>query len=337
MDTINIAFNINDKYVPYWGVCLASLLLNTTKEDKIHVILLGPSISEENKRKIESLKKLKYFTLEYHQINSSAIKQMPQSSQQHISPETNYRLLLSSEKPELKKCIFLDADLVVVRNIRLLWEQNIENFYLAAVEDEAGAQQNSWAKSLPLPSGFRYANTGVSLFNLQKWREDQIEKNFFTNISKYNHLLKFPDQDILNITLAKGIKYLSPIFNAMPVQTYRNEKFRQQAFVNPVIIHFAGNRKPWDVPSRPYADLFWRYARQTPFYEELIFRMTQSQLRLLERKMEEKFSSRFLLFKKYYIYKILSKLTWGKKRAHYKQKRDALHEQVREIRRFLKN
>ena len=39
---------------------------------------------------------------------------------------------------------------------------------------------------------------------------------------------------------------------------------------------------------------------------------------------------------KYIRYYILSKITWGKKRKHYKQKRNKLHEQVRQIHNRLK-
>ena len=35
-------------------------------------------------------------------------------------------------------------------------------------------------------------------------------------------------------------------------------------------MHYAGAVKPWSDPTCDFADVFWRYARCTPFYEELI-------------------------------------------------------------------
>ena len=48
------------------------------------------------------------------------------------------------------------------------------------------------------------------------------------------------------------------------------------------------------------------------------------------------FAHFIILRYQYYRCKILSKITWGNKRKHYKQKRDKLHEQVRQIYALLK-
>lgn len=48
------------------------------------------------------------------------------------------------------------------------------------------------------------------------------------------------------------------------------------AKANPKIIHFAGDRKPWRYPDEEYAEIWWEYARKTPFYEEILKRMTMS-------------------------------------------------------------
>ena len=33
--------------------------------------------------------------------------------------------------------------------------------------------------------------------------------------------------------------------------------------------------KPWHKPTEDYAHYFWKYSRQTPFYEELLYKMSQ--------------------------------------------------------------
>ncbi|EAL2869667.1 glycosyltransferase family 8 protein, partial [Campylobacter coli] len=206
---------------------------------------------------------------------------MPNSSQAHISNETNYRFLVSSLKPNLDKCIFLDVDLVVVGDIAKLWEIDIDERYMAAVGDQAPLHPSSWTLKLPLPYDYLYVNTGVTLFNLKKWREDNIQDLLFQNSAKYASVLQFPDQDTLNITLYKKIRYLSHIYNAMPVQTYYNEEQKQEAFSNPQVIHWAGAHKPWKYPDVPYAEMFWYYAHQTPFYEEILFKnITQNTLNI---------------------------------------------------------
>ena len=44
---------------------------------------------------------------------------------------------------------------------------------------------------------------------------------------------------------------------------------------NPYIIHYAGFCKPWDEPIEEFGEVFWDYARRTPYYELLIYRMSK--------------------------------------------------------------
>ena len=41
---------------------------------------------------------------------------------------------------------------------------------------------------------------------------------------------------------------------------------------NPKVAHYAGYQKPWNVPTYDFAEYFWRYVRQTVFYEEILRR-----------------------------------------------------------------
>ena len=44
----------------------------------------------------------------------------------------------------------------------------------------------------------------------------------------------------------------------------------------PKIIHYAGFIKPWTDPDCDFASIYWRYARETPFYERLLKKVVQS-------------------------------------------------------------
>ena len=172
----------------------------------------------------------------------------------------------------MDKCLFLDADLIADKDITELYNINIDNFYMGAVADQFPLTENCWAKRLDLAKNYRYVNTGVILVNLKKWREENIENKLCENVIKYANLLQFPDQDTLNITLQDKVKNISHIYNAMPVQNYLVEKEKKEAFNNPVIIHWAGYRKPWIYSDANYSEYFWKYARMTPFYEEIIYK-----------------------------------------------------------------
>lgn len=272
--SINIFFTINNNYTKYLAVTIASILSNSNRSFSFYI--LDSNISETNKTKIEELKKIRPFKIEYLPIDKSLFNMVPQSSQKYISSETNYRFLISSLKPTINKCLFLDADLIANDDLGKLWDIDISDAYMAAVVDQAPQEKGSWVNQLPLPTQFLYVNTGVTIMNLQKWREDNIEKKLFENIKRYANLLKYPDQDILNITLAPQIKYLSHVFNAMPVQQYLSPEQEREAFSAPIIIHWAGPQKPWIIPTAKLADVFWKYAATTPFFLELLFDCVQN-------------------------------------------------------------
>ncbi|RTJ87884.1 glycosyltransferase family 8 protein [Campylobacter jejuni] len=284
---IHIFFTINDVYSGYLSACMISILDSLDRDYIPYFYIIDGGISEKNKNKLKFLNIGREFYVEFIAVNQDLFKNLPNSSQSHISNETNYRFLVSTIKPNLDKCIFLDVDLVAVGDISKLWEICIDDYYMAAVSDQAPLHSESWTLKLPLPYDYLYVNTGVTLINLKKWREDNIQELLFQNSAQYAEILQFPDQDTLNITLYKKIKYLSHIYNAMPVQTYYNEKQKQEAFSNPQIIHWAGYKKPWKFPDAPYAEMFWHYARQTPFYEEILFKnITQNSLNIIQNSIQ---------------------------------------------------
>ncbi|SUW96038.1 lipopolysaccharide 1,3-galactosyltransferase [Campylobacter jejuni] len=295
--SIHIFFTINDAYSGYLATCIVSILDNLNKEYIPYFYVIDGGVSDDNKNKIDTLKNIKYFNIEYIRIDAKLFSKVPNSSQLHVSNEANYRFLASTLKPTLDKCVFLDVDLVVIGDISKLWEIDINDYYMAAVSDQEPLNQNSWTLKLPLPCDYLYVNTGVTLFNLKKWRDDNIQELLFQNLFKYSAFLQFPDQCTLNITLHRKIKYLSHIYNAMPVQTYYNNEQKQEAFSNPQVIHWAGSRKPWKYPDVPYAEIFWHYARLTPFYKEILLRQIEDNyLSKIRNKMEKYKNNRFLYF-----------------------------------------
>ncbi|MDR1891114.1 MAG: hypothetical protein LBQ23_02955, partial [Puniceicoccales bacterium] len=94
---------------------------------------------------------------------------------------------------------------------------------------------------------------------------------------------------------------------------YENFFGKQQledACSDPVVVHFAGF-KPWQDPSTIFADKWWELCRVTPFYEEILYKCILKNVIVTQRKRSKL---------NYCRCKALSKLTFGKKRAHYERK-----------------
>lgn len=64
--------------------------------------------------------------------------------------------------------------------------------------------------------------------------------------------------------------------------------------------------------------------------------LLNKELKLKNTKRRTRLYSKPEIFICYYRYKIMSKLTWGKKRQHYKEKREKFHQQVRRLRALKK-
>ncbi|WP_302272795.1 glycosyltransferase family 8 protein [Brachyspira aalborgi] len=220
---MNIFFAVNNDYTKYLSVAMASILYNLDKEQIINFFILDGGISDENKKKLNALKYIKNFNIEYIKVDKSKFENILEYHFKHITIDANYRLIMSSVKPDLDKCLYLYFDLVVDKDITELYSINIDSFYIGAVVD--AVNQNN------------YINSGVMLVNLERWRKEDIEYKLFHNLIKYSSRLICPDQDIINITLRDRIKYLNPKYNAMPVQIYVRENEKKEAFYNPVIIH----------------------------------------------------------------------------------------------------
>ena len=50
----------------------------------------------------------------------------------------------------------------------------------------------------------------------------------------------------------------------------------QEARKRPYLIHFAGYQKPWDTVDCDFTEYFWKYAKLSPFYQLIVFRIKRA-------------------------------------------------------------
>lgn len=88
---------------------------------------------------------------------------------EHVMYPTYYRLLIADLVPLCEKCIYLDSDTLVLKDLSEFYNQNIEAYYLAGVK-AAGYQINALQNQirLQLDDVSHYTNAGVLLMNLKK-------------------------------------------------------------------------------------------------------------------------------------------------------------------------
>ena len=137
-------------------------------------------------------------------------------------------------------------------------------------------------KTLKLEDPYRYFQAGVLLLNLAEMRKAHTQEEWL-KLASVDY--KYSDQDVLNVCCQNQVVYLPQEWNLLFDNDFTrvSEVFRfaprehrlqyDAAAKNPKIIHYAGFSKPWNrVPADRYSE-FWSVARQTPFYEALLYEM----------------------------------------------------------------
>ena len=261
---IPIFFSTDNNYIPFLDVTIRSLIANASRDYKYHIVVLNTGLDEERINKIKEMED-ENFTIDFPDI-SYAVKDIEYKlpKEQHFGLATWYRLFIQSLFPQYDKVLYLDCDLIVLGDISELYNTDLEDNYVAGVVEH-------WILHSPIFSYYTkeavgieskyYINAGVALFDLNKFRENEIEQKFVDLINTYNFDVIDPDQSYLNYLCQGKIKYLPFEWNRTPLENVECE--------NPKIVHYALGFKPWHDPKMFLAEHFWKYAEMSPFYEEI--------------------------------------------------------------------
>ena len=125
--------------------------------------------------------------------------------------------------PEEKRVLRLDDDTIVEKDIGQLFDMDLEDNYCAMVEEPVRGK---------FP--FRYFNAGVTLMDLEKFRETGICRKMIRMLNSM--VCTAMDQDAFNVFCQGQIKKIGPEWNmAEHITEHHND---------PYIRHFAGCLKP---------------------------------------------------------------------------------------------
>lgn len=250
---MNLIFTINDGYVYRILPLIQSIKVNTRDEVKIYLIY--DNVSAKNvKMLIDYVSKISdgrmiFIPVEFH---SEAVDQLPVHGKSW-SIEVYFRLFAPYLILE-DKALYIDGDVIVNGDIAELYDQNIDEYYMAAIPNDITKEHN---QRLGLPDDNLYANGGVLLLNLAKIRNDFSEQGIVDILKKNSSIFKFQDQDFINVAFYQKIKYVSNKFNYMINVAEINSTYEQQKDIR--ICHYV-LEKPWDIKFPYKTDgLYFKY------------------------------------------------------------------------------
>ena len=209
------------------------------------------------------MQKIKKCTIIFLELSGKTFKALPTPF--HFSSEAYFRLKLPSLLANIDKILYLDSDMIILKDLAAVFKTELDNFYAAMVPDiEMGKHWAFNAGRLVLPVGWRCFNSGFTIFNLKKMRDDGIEKKLFSWANKNKFRIMAVDQDVLNVVLKGSIKELPEEYNVQMHYYYKkNNKDKLSKFKEkPYVIHFSGPKKPWGEKKMLLAEYFWNYEKK---------------------------------------------------------------------------
>ncbi len=264
---IPIFFSVNDNYVPYLDVTVASLIENASKEYNYKLIVLNTGLAPENVKKVMK-NECPGFEIEFVDISEqledivSKLKNV-----YHFSIATYYRLFIASLFPQYDKALYLDCDLIVLGDVSELYNYELGDNILGACAEEFVQNTPEFRLYAKMALGVdpdTYVNAGVLVMNLAQFRKNKIEKKFIKLITKYDFDLLDPDQAYLNYLCRDKILTLPNGWNKEPFPVECEGKKN--------IVHYALYKKPWQYDDTPDGEYFWEYAKRSSFYDMIIER-----------------------------------------------------------------
>lgn len=264
LETINILMSVNQGYVEQLKTVICSLDANC--RDFINLFLVHSGLSQ---RSIYDIKKMVRDNChgELHVIKLESDFLAGAKVLSHFSIEMYYRIFASEFIPrEIDRILWLDADLVVLRDLHKLFNLNLEGASIAAcghrertLEDHT--MNNDGISRLKLKKGSTYFNSGVILYDLKKIRKNFDREKVIKLIYEHPEKLLNPDQDVLNVLYENDVKIIDwkqYNFQIHYDWSYPNEKILLRDFVT--IIHYVGPFKPWTYTTKHFSyNYYWKY------------------------------------------------------------------------------
>ncbi len=287
---VPVVFAADDAYTPMVATTIRSMLDNACPERFYDIVVLTSNISGEHRDQMRRclVGRLDNVWLRFHDVSGIIGEYDLKTSNEHISVETYYRFLVQRVMPYYDKVLYLDSDLIIEGDVAELFDTELGDSLLAAVRDVDYAGNlnmpdhtriNYTNRVLKMKNPYDYFQAGVLLLNARAMREAYTTKQWLEYASVPEFI--YDDQDVLNAHCEGRVRFLDPSWNVMhdcgcrvgnvfswaPAQLF-NDYLTARS--HPKIRHYAGFEKPWNTFDCDWSEFYWHYARETPFYEELL-------------------------------------------------------------------
>jgi lipopolysaccharide biosynthesis glycosyltransferase len=290
--TIVAASATDDHYAMPLAVTIRSALNHLGAGRRLQLFVLDGGLSDESKARLLKSWNDSRLEVEWVRPDMNLVRDLGVSYQ--VTVVTYLRLLMATLlPPHVGRAIYLDADMLVRRDLGELWAEEQGGSAVLAVPDVAAPCLDAQAslanfddcrehlcartpianyRELGLPPLGRYFNGGLLVADLDQWRRDDLGGQMLACLRKNREHVLWWDQYALNVVLARRWRALDLRWNQgahlFVYPSWRASPFDRATFRRlrkaPWIVHFCSPSKPWHYLSRhPFRREFFRVLDRT--------------------------------------------------------------------------
>lgn len=282
----------DENYAMPLAVTIRSVMEHLPASEKVKLFILDGGISSATRERLRRSWDDPRIQLQWLAPDVSRIADLPVSD--HISSTAYLRLMLPELLgPEIDRAIYLDADMLVRRDLRALWDEPLNDHLVLAVQDfaapfiDASRSMSNFIEAKPYLSAVHpvanhaelgldrdamYFNSGLLVMNLKQWRSENITDKVLACLDENRPHVLWWDQYALNVVCAGRWRCLDRRWNQgahiFEYRSWRESPFEKQLYdqlqSDPWIVHYCSPLKPWHYFSNhPFENDFWRVLSQT--------------------------------------------------------------------------
>ncbi len=288
----HIVFCLDDNYASLLGVAINSLLKNSSAKFCFWIMHNNLSIDNQNKiQKIAAKSKSMIFFIPVDEKTELLEFKKPKIWANKVC---YYRLLAPLLVPQyakaqnisIDKILFMDCDILVLRDIAPIFDIDLKDKTLAAVVSPLHEEERAHIPELNISPDHKFFYAGLMLIDCNKWKNRKIYEQAVKIDIEHPEGLKWADMDMLNIIFQNDYISLPPKYSIWPGLNFKPYLYEfdnvmdgyngiatvedvKEAFLKPVVYQLAGGAKPWrECATFETVRLWFKYSMFTPYMSD---------------------------------------------------------------------
>lgn len=263
---VPIFYACDENFVKYTIVSLHSIIVNASPDFQYIVYILYTDITAATQATVMKMAN-EQFEIRFIDMTNylkSISDKLP--LRDYYSKTTYYRLFIAEMYQEYTKAIYIDSDTIVQGDISEFFLTDIKDAYVGACHEQVMLQEDvfgTYVEKVVGVSRYNFFNAGILLINCEQFRLKFVLDKFIDYLHYYNFVVT-QDEDYLNLICKDHVYWID--------QRWNTEVFCDIAY--PIeqanMLHYIMTSKPWHYEDCKHADIFWRYAKETPVYQEIL-------------------------------------------------------------------